>query len=169
MINEELPNVGTPEEAKAKMKEGYKAFLDVIAKFVTLAEYYTDQNNVGKPVTSDFASRYQFNFGKLKGASPEDVALQIGCFTLMQLDFIEDVKENLFRYQELLDHPEEDISEYDQACDLLTVKDEFTDEIGIFEDVNKAMATDREAYTNYNDPEYDPNAKVLEENKETLA
>jgi hypothetical protein len=164
--NNDLPNVGTPEEALAKMKDSYKAFVDVIAKFVTLSEFYTDQNNVGKPLGSDFAQRYQFNFTKIKNSSAEDVAAQIGFFTLLELDFVEDIKDNLVRYNELLSNSEEGVSDYDRACDLLTVKDEFTDEIAIFEDVNKAIASDKEAYTNYNDPAYDPNAKIIEENAE---
>ncbi len=167
MIDEkELPNIGTPKEALEKMKEGFKAFLDSSAKFVTIAEFYTDKANEGQPLPSNFQERYTINYQKLKAETSENFGNQIAFFTLLYLDFIDDIKENLKEYEKLLnDGPDKEASEYDQACDYLAIRDEFTDLRETLDDVNAQIAAERIADTNYNDPEYDYNAKMVDENK----
>lgn len=161
-----LPNIGTPEEALAQMKERYKAFLDITAKFCAISEFYTDTTHIGHSLGEDFTDRYNYYFKKLKESSPEDVYTQLAFFTLLDLDFLSDVKDNLVQYEKLLKGDDLATNDYDKAWDYLTVKDEFTDEIQVFDDTNKEIATEQEADTNYNDPDYDLNAKVVEENKE---
>lgn len=162
-----LPDVGTPEEAREKMRDSYKAFLDAAAKFVAISDFYGDKSHEGQPLGENFINAYTAAFQKLKASSSEDVRILLAYYTLLDLDFLGDVKDNLdayHNYDENGDDPS--LSDYDQACDYLAVKDTFTDIINEFKDVNEQIVTDRELMTNYNDPEYDLNAKVTEENKE---
>lgn len=162
----DLPNVGTPDEALAKMKDGYKAFLDSISKFITIAQYYTEKENEGKPLPDDFAVSYQAIFDKLKTEKPDDIETELATFTLLELDFLSDVKDNLVEFHNLETNGSNADNDYDKACDYLTIKDEFTDEIDVFNDVSEEMIEEKEALTNYNDPAYDMNAAIVEENKE---
>ncbi len=161
-----LPNIGTPEEALAKMKNGYQAFLDSAAKFVTIAEFYTEKTNEGQPLPSNFQEKYTYNYQKLKNETPDDFGNQIAFFTLLYLDFVDDIKENLNAYDSMIKNgPDKSASEYDQACDYLAIKDEFTDLLETLNDVSAQIITERIADTNENDPEYDYNAKQLDERK----
>ena len=162
----ELPEIGTPEQALEKMKDSYKAFLDSTSKFVTIAEYYTDTTNEGQPLPSDFQSRYTVNYQKLKNDTPENIGYQIAFFTLIYLDFVEEIKENIQAYQDMIKNgPDKEASAYDQACDYLAIKVEFTDIIETLNDISMTIASERIADTNINDPEYDYNAKQVEENR----
>lgn len=161
-----LPNIGTPEEALGSMKNGYQAFLDSSAKFVTIAEFYTDKNNEGQPLPSNFQELYTANYQKLKNETPENFGNQIAFFTLLYLDFVDDIKDTLTQYDEILKNgPDKNASAYDQACDYLAIKDGFTDLRETLDDVNAQIAEERLADTNYNDSEYDYNAKQVEENR----
>ncbi len=164
--NQNLPNIGTPEEALQKMKDGYLSFLDSVAKFVTIAEFYTDKTHEGQSLPEDFAKRYSDNFQKLKNESPDDFSSQVAFFTLVTLDFVEEIKDNLKEYERILkEGPDQSASLYDQACDYLAIKDEFTDLKDTIDDINRIMAKEKVAETNENDPEYDYIAKQRDENK----
>jgi hypothetical protein len=166
MLNDkenDLPDVGTPEQAKKKMIEAYASFLDSAAKFLTLGEFYSDNTHEGQALGTDFQSRYNVNYNKLKSsATPEDFGYQLSFYTLVYLDYIEDVKENLRQYEEILKGQDPKLSDYDKACDLLAIKDEFTDLEHVLNDVNLTIAEERAIETHYNDPEYDASAKELE-------
>lgn len=162
-----LPDVGTPEEAKEKMKDSYKAFLDVTAKFVAVADFYSVKEHEGQPLGDDFIDSYSAAFQKLKNSSDEDFYTALAYYAVFDLDFLADVKDALNEYHEQLDRVyDSSVSAYDQACDYLAVKDSFTDLIDEFEDVNGEIVKERELETNFNDPHYDLNAKITEENKE---
>ena len=152
-----LPDIGTPEEAKNKMKDAYLSYLDSAAKFVTLAEYYTDVNNKDKPTNANFINRYNFNFNKLKNSQSSDYVYSMSYFTIIPLTYIEELKENLDDYSRLLDHEDKDLSDYDKACDYLTVRDEFKDLERALNRENKRIAENRDAMTHFNDSKYDPN------------
>lgn len=159
----ELPNIGTPEQALVKMKNGYQAFLDSAAKFVTIAEFYTEKTNEGQPLPADFQEKYTLNYQKLKNETPDNFGNQIAFFTLLLLDFVDDIKENLHAYEDMIKNgPDKEASAYDQACDYLAIKDEFTDLMETLNDVNAQIFDERVADTNENDPEYDYNAKQIE-------
>jgi len=163
-----LPEVGTPEEAKNKMKDSYKAFLDVAAKFVSVCDFYSVKENEGKPLGEDFIESYNANFQKLKESSAEDFYTTLASYTVLALDFLDDVKDALdeFKSEEEKVYGS-DVSAYDQACDYLAVKDSFTDLINEFLDVNSTIVHDRALDTNFNDPAYDLNAKQVEENEKS--
>lgn len=166
MFDKNLPNIGTPAQALEKMKDGYKSFLDAAAKFVTITQFYVEKSNVGQPLPSDFQSKYTVNYQKLKKETPENVCYLIASFTVLELDFVEEIKDNLTSYQDMITNgPDKDASDYDKACDYLAIRDEFIDLKTDLVDVAMTIGSDREAYTNYNDPEYDYNAKQLEESK----
>lgn len=160
------PEIDKPSVAESKMKNAYQAFLDSSAKFITIAEFYCDKQNEGQPLSSNFQEKYTYNYQKLKAKTPDDFEKEIASFTLLLLDFTIDIKENLEEYQKMLaDGPDKDASEYDQACDYLAIRDSFIDLKESLDDVSKAMIRYRVAETNENDPEYDYNAKIIEENK----
>lgn len=166
MEKNNLPNVGTPSQAREKMKEGYKSFLDASAKFITIAEFYVDKANEGQQLPNNFSSKYTTNYQKLKEEKHDDFGNDIAFYTLLLLDFIDDIKENLKAYEDILANgPDKEASQYDQACDYLAIRDEFID---ITEELNDTMAQilyDKYAETNYNDPDYDLNAKLTELNR----
>jgi hypothetical protein len=164
--NLNLPDVGTPEAAKKKMIEGYASFVDSAAKFLTLAEYYADSNHEGQALDTTFQSCYTVNYQKLKNASVDDFGLLLSFYALVYLSYVDDVKANLTQYGEMLKGTSEaDQTDYDRACDYLTVKDEFTDLENVLNDVNRQIAEERLADTHYNDPEYDVSAKTLDEKR----
>ncbi|MFA6624709.1 MAG: hypothetical protein WCS80_02970 [Bacilli bacterium] len=156
------PDIGTPEEAKKKMVESYASFLDSAAKFVTLADFYTDPVNEGQTLGTDFRDKYNTNYQKLKVSSVDDFCYSLSFFTLIFLDYIDDVKENLSQYKTILAGQDADLSDYDKACDLLAIRDEFTDLEKVLNDVNLTIADERIAETNYGDPDYDASAKALD-------
>jgi hypothetical protein len=156
----ELPNIGTPEQALQKMKNSYQAFLDSSAKFITLAEFYSNKENEGKTLGAEFQEKYTVNYQKLKQCPAEEFGNLIASFTLLYLDFAEDIKENLTSYENLIANgPDKDANEYDQACDYLSIKDEFTDLKDTLNDVNAQISEDKLLETNPGDPLYDYSAK----------
>ena len=161
-----LPDVGTPEEAKEKLKEAYASFLDSSAKFVTLAAFYSDRNNEGQPVAASFREDYLKNYTALKNDSVDDYGYAIAEYTLQQSDYIDDIKDNLTQYAAIMKGQDPKLSDYDKACDLLAIKDEFTDLEKVLNDVNQQVAEERLADTHYNDPEYDLQALQTEKMKE---
>lgn len=156
-----LPNVGTPEECRRKMMDGYASFLDIACKFIALGEVYTIDENKGKPLGDNFRNAYHAVYQKIKNASPEDFCYQMSFLALVYLSYIDEVKENLAEYQRLLKGDDPSLSEYDQCCDYLTVKDEFTDLSNTLKEINNDIAENREAESHVGDPEYDPNAKEI--------
>jgi hypothetical protein len=165
-LEKELPEIGTPEQALEKMKNSYQAFIDSLAKFITIAEYYTEKTNEGQPLPSDFQTRYTSHYQNLKKETAENIGYQIAFFALVYLDFVEEIKENVQAYQDMLANgPDKEASAYDQACDYLAIKDEFSDIITTLNDISMTIASERIAETNLNNPEYDYNAKQVEESR----
>lgn len=168
MTNENnLPNVGTPDEARQKRKESYKQFLDTVAKFMTIADYYSDEKNVGQDLSPEFTKNFVFNRQKIKTLSNEDLIAALESYTLLELNYFDDVRENLKDYHKrLAEGPDENATAYDQACDCLAIKDTFTDINDTFYDVCRARRYDRRARTNFGDPDYDLVAKQEQEVKD---
>lgn len=161
MIKEnELPNLGTPEEAETKMKESYLNFLDTASKFVTICDFYSDRNNEGKPLPSTFFASLNANKEKLDQAAPHDFFIMMAFYAAVELDFLSDVKVNLEDYHSILEkkRDERGLSDYDKCCDRLAVRDTFVDLKNEIDDINLQIVQDKELDTKLNDPEYDPNA-----------
>lgn len=154
-----LPDLGTPAECKEKMCQAYASFLDVASKFVSLAEFYSDKKNEGQPLGDRFLDSYNLNHRKLKESSPADFCYQMSFFALVYLSYIEEVQENLEEYERLLKGDDPSLSDYDQCCDYLTVKDEFKDLENVLKAINNDIAENREAPSHIGDTLYDPNAK----------
>lgn len=162
-----LPKIGTPSEALEKRKEGYKQFLDTAAKFRTIADYYTDEKNTGQELSPEFTKNFVFNRQKIESLSDDDLIDSLESYTLLELDYFDDVKENLSDYRRLIEQgPDENASPYDQACDYLAVRDTFTDINDTLYDVCRARMFDRSAATNQGDPDYDLVAKQEQEVKD---
>lgn len=166
--NNDLPDVGTPEEALEKMKDSYKALLDSIAKFVTISGYYIIDSNDNTDLPTDFLERYNTNFQKLKGESAEEIYEDIATFTMLDLLDVEEIRDDIQRYDDLLKNgPDKTASSYDQACDYLSVKDAFNEHIELLNQVSGWAIEDKGITTHFNDVDYDPAAKQVEENKST--
>ncbi len=161
MFSDELPDVGTPEEAKRKMMDGYNGFVDICAKFVTITDYYTDKARKGQPLPSDFNVAYNANYNRLKNADVDDFGSLLALNAVVYLQFIDEIKDNLDFYYDLLDHEDDDpeLSDYDKACDYLTCKDEFTDLGNKLTSYSKAIVQQRDVDNHFNDPQYDPNTR----------
>lgn len=161
-----LPNIGTVSEAKEKMIDGYKTFLDSCAKFMAIGEFYIDKSHEGQPLPSDFASKYTLAFTSLKQASTDDIGYKLAFYTILDLEFIDEIKENLDSYSEIIKNgPDKTVSEYDQACDYLSIRDEFIDLKKELDYISMRIGKERYAETNFNDPNYDYNAKEFDNNK----
>ncbi len=184
MTNEkDFPNLGTPEEAEAKMKQGYLAFLDTASKFVTLcgiyskaendgkslAEVYPDKGNQKYPTadvaenkaeTKTFLNDYMANKAKLRKATPEEFYSIIANYAVYELEYVKEIKDNLTEYFDIIEKKkdERDLSDYDKCCDRLAVKDVFTDLKNDIDNDNRQIVQDKELLTNVNNPKFDPNA-----------
>ncbi|MFA6829164.1 MAG: hypothetical protein WCR67_00430 [Bacilli bacterium] len=153
--------VSTIEEAKKKLTNSYACFMDSVAKFVTIADFYENPENEGKMLTHEFRDNYLKNYAKLKESSVDDIGYMMADHAALYIEYIEDIKENLTAYNEIIKGQDETLSEYDRICDLLAIKDEFTD---LGRDLNKAnriIGNDRRLDTHKNDPEYDIQAQLL--------
>lgn len=184
MINEkEFPNLGTPEEAEAKMKQGYLAFLDTVSKFVTLCDIYSKVENDGKSLsevypdkgnqkyqaastaeskaeTKTFLNDYMTNKAKLRKATPEEFYSIIATYTVYELEYVREIRDNLTEYFDIIEKKkdERDFSDYNKCCDRLAVKDAFMDLKNDIDNDNRQIVQDKELLTNVNDPKFDPNA-----------
>ena len=156
-----LPDLGTPEECREKMGQAYASFLDVASKFISLAEFYSDRKNEGQPLDNHFLDSYNRNHKKLKDATPDEFCYQMAFYALVYLSYIEEVKDNLEEYERLLSSEDGSLSDYDQSCDYLTVRDEFKDLENILKAINNDIAENREAPSHIGDTLYDPNAKEI--------
>ena len=76
-LEKELPEIGMPEQALEKMKNSYQAFIDSLAKFITIAEYYTEKSNEGQPLPSDFQTRYTSHYQNLKKETAENIQKKV--------------------------------------------------------------------------------------------
>ena len=159
MFSNDLPDVGTPEEAKKKMIDSYNAFVDICAKFATITDYYTDKSRKGQPLGSDFQTAYNINFNRLKSADVDDFGSILSVNAVIYLEIIDEIKDNLDFYYDLLDHVDPNLSDYDLACDYLTCKDEFTDLGNKLTGYSKAIVQQRDVDNHFNDLRYDPNAR----------
>ncbi len=160
MTEKELPDLGTPEQAEAKMKEGYLNFLDSASKFVTLCDFYTNKENEGKPIPQNFFQLYNANKEKLNKANAQDFFIMMAFYAAFPLDFLSDVKINLQDYHDILEknRDERGLNDYEKCCDRLAIKDTFQDLRDEVDEVNRIIAKEKEVETNLNDPEFDPNA-----------
>ena len=111
MFSNDLPDVGTPEEAKKKMIDSYNAFVDICAKFATITDYYTDKSRKGQPLGSDFQTAYNINFNRLKSADVDDFGSILSVNAVIYLEIIDEIKDNLDFYYDLLDHVDPNLSD----------------------------------------------------------
>ena len=159
MNGKDLPNLGTPEECIAKMKEGFNCFVQSAALFITVADYYSDRTNEGKPLKPNFAACHNLNVLKLVKSNANDICEMISVFAAFTLDFISEIRENLDSYFEIIQNgQDEDLDDYDKCCDSLAVLDEFTDIKSNIDEASNMIIKDKILENNLNDPEYDPNA-----------
>lgn len=155
-----LPTIEKPEVAKDKLIQAHLAFVDVASKFYALATFYSDNNNKGKPLDETFQINYNIGFKKLKDATGQEFSYQLGFFAILPLEFVEEIKENIDDYYEILKGQDPSLSDYDKSCDLLAIKDTFTDLSNELNSYSKKIAKNREAETFYNHPDYDPNYRA---------
>ncbi len=184
MTNEkDFPNLGTPEEAEAKMKQGYLAFLDTISKFVTLCDIYSKTENEKKSLSEvypdkgnqklpsngsvedkteakSFLSDYMANKAKLRKATPEEFYTLIASYAVYELEYVKEIKDTLIDYLDISGkkRDERGLSDYDKCCDRLAVRDAFTDLRKDIDNDNRQIIQDKELLTNVNNPKFDPNA-----------
>lgn len=151
-----LPDIGTIEEAKVKLQQSYLSFLDSAAKFVTISQYYSEQVNKGRALPVTFKDSYIKNLNKLKTLSPDDFGYELSIFTMLYLDFVDDVIDVLTQYKEVGTNQDESLSDYDKTCDILAVRDGFKDLENTLNEVNRQVAIDRDIETHFNDADYDP-------------
>lgn len=151
-----LPDIGTIDEAKKKMQDSYLSFLDVAAKFISLCQYYSEDVNKRRSLGGNFRESYLKNYQKLKEDSKDDFAYDLSIFTVLELDYVNDVIDNLAQFEEIKKGQDPSLSDYDRTCDLLAVRDGFVDLERELTKINKKIATDRDIETHYNDKKYDP-------------
>lgn len=156
MNNLDLPDIETPEEAKAKLKQSRVSFVDSCAKFVTICDYYSDPVHENRTLPVTFQEGYAKNYALLKKASIDEFCYQISKFAALSLEFVDEVKECLEEYETVLNYEDPSISEYDRSCDLLAAKDTFTDLENEINITNKTIAQERYLETHPMDPDYDP-------------
>lgn len=162
------PIIGTPDEAKQKLIDSYNSFVDSSAKFVSLADFYSEPTNSNKAAPVTFQDQYSKNYQALKNGTIEDFAYSLSHFAALYLDYVDDIKDNLNQYTEILKGQDPSLSDYDKACDLLSIRDEFTDLENTLNEANRAIANEKSLETHYGDEEYDPavnSLKVTEEAK----
>lgn len=160
-MNEEktLPRIETPEIAKNKLIQTHLAFVDCASKFYALATFYSETTNKGKMVDETFQRFYDIAFKKLKNADRQEFSYQLAFFAILPLTFIEDIKDNIDEYHEILEGQDPSLSDYDKSCDLLAIRDTFIDlqnDLLIF---SRRIAKNREIEPHYNDKAYDLNAR----------
>ena len=103
MIEENnLPKVGTPDEALKKRTEGYKQFLDTAAKFRTLAEYYSDEKNVGQDLSPEFTKTFIFNRQNIESLSDAALIATLESYPLLELSSFDSVTATLADYRRLV-------------------------------------------------------------------
>lgn len=179
----DFPNLGTPEEAEAKMKQGYLAFLDTISKFVTLCNIYSKAENEKKSLSEvypdkgnqkltpdsstenkveakSFLNDYMANKAKLRKATPEEFYTMIASYAVYELEYAKEIKDTVADYLDIMGkkRDERDLSDYDKCCDRLAVRDSFTDLKNDIDNDNRQIIQDKELLTNVNNPKFDPNA-----------
>ncbi len=152
-----LPEIENPEKAKEKMKQAHISFVDCASKFIALASFYSDEKNKGRGLDNSFQHYYDNAFKKLKAADGDDVAYEISYYAILPLSFIEDIKENVNQYVEILKGQDPSLTDYEKSCDLLAIRDTFVDIENDINSYNRRIAKDRNIDTHYNDSLYDPN------------
>lgn len=153
-MTNQLPKIDSPETAMRKMKEEYYAFLDVCGKFVTLSNYYSQPDNAGTSVSSTFSKDYFENLNFLKNASLDDFVFIMAKSCALYLGYIDEMKEAIQEYKDILVRDETGISDYDRAYDYLTIKDTFTDFIKNISEINQIILSNRNVETHPNSKNY---------------
>lgn len=159
MNEKNLPNLGTVEQCMEKMKQGYRTFIQSAAMFVTVCDFYSDNKNEGLKLPQNLTDLHAANVIKLSVDDPQYIFESIAVYAALTLDFVSEIKENIENYFTILrDGQDASLSDYDKCCDLLTIKDEFTDLKHDLDEVSSQIIDDKFLENNINDPEYDPNA-----------
>ena len=161
-MNQKLPVIETPEEAKAKMKESYLSFIQSCSVFVTMADFYSQEENTGHMLPNNFIETFNMNIKKLREGSLNDFVYIMASSCALHLGFIEEARDNLNDYFEILKGQDETLSDYDKACDLLVIKDTFVDLKHDLDETNKIIKTTKSIETHPNNKNFDLN-KVLAE------
>lgn len=160
MNNEKnLPKIESPEVAKNKLIQAHLSFVDCASKFYALATFYSDAVNKGKMLDESFQHFYDIAFKKLKNADAEEFGYQLAFFAILPLTFIDDIKENLNEYIEILKGQDPSLSDYDKSCDLLAIRDSFIDLENDLLMYSKKIGKSRDIDAHYNDSAYDPNSQ----------
>ena len=158
-MKNELPDLGTPEQAIEKMKNGYMQFIQSASMFLCLAEYYSTSTNRGHSLDSKFSSRHGLKVSSLLKERERDIYAEISCYACCPLEFVREIQDNLREYFHIIDHgQDESLSDYDKCCDSLTIRDEFIDLKEEIDSFSKKILSEKELDNNLNDPAYDPNS-----------
>lgn len=164
-MNKEI-DVGTIDEAKRKMKESYNEFVYLISKFLSVADFYSEVNNYYQKIDDRLISDYSRYSSLLKDANSNDFCYELSKECLFYLDFIDEIKENLDNYHLILENKQdESLTEYEKACDILTICDEFED---LSKPINEAydyIYKQKKVIPHKDDPRYDSLSKTLMERK----
>lgn len=154
-MNRTLPKIETPEVAKEKMKQAHSSFIDSCSKFISVADFYLQDENRGRRLPDDFIETYSRNLLKLKECTPDDFVYLMASPCALSLSFIDDMKENLMNYDEILKGQDESLSDYDKACDLLAIRDTFTDLENDLNEVNAIIVSNLSVDSHPNNRYYD--------------
>lgn len=166
-MNKDLPPIETPEVAKAKLKQSYLSFIDSCSKFITMANYFAQEENKGHGLPATFSEDYTKNLSKLRDCTLDDFVYFMASPCALHLGFIDECKENLESYYEILKGQDESLSDYDKACDLLAIKDTFTDLENSLNETNKIILSERDVETHVDNKHYDlQKAQALKINPE---
>lgn len=156
MQNENSLDIGSLKDAKEKTKQTFNKFVDLIAKFLTLADYYSQREHYYQPLDETMVNDYTRYSNLLLKSSPEDFCYEISKECLLYLEFIDEIKENLINYNNVMnDAFEKGSSDYDKICDTLTVKDEFIDLMEPINDAYNIISKTKIVEPHFDDPLYD--------------
>ncbi len=157
-------NIGSLQDAKNKMKDSFNQFVDLISKFLSIADYYSEIKNYYQPLSNQMVNEYARYYTLLSSASTEDFCYEIEKECLLYLDFIDEIRENLNLYFEIInDKQDSSLSEYDKTYDALTVRDEFIDLMKPINEAYNYIYKQKKAEPHHDNPKYDPVVKALQE------
>lgn len=162
-------DIGTLEEAKVKVKETFNQFTDMVSKFLALVDYYSEITNYYQPLNDSLVSDYSRYNELLSSCSVEDYYFEIAKECVLYLDFVDEIKENLELYYEAINNKQDpSLSDYDKTYDILTIKDEFQDEMKSIRDTYEIILKYKKVEKHNSDPKYDPVSRSLLERTEEL-
>lgn len=153
------PILPAPSIAKKEMEKECALLYKALAKFVSLSEFYSDEQNRNRPLSTDFIFQFNANKEKLVNSDGELFFDILSSFALLPLDLIEEIQDILEEYDERMTDEDENLSDYDKSCDYLATRDGITDVLKEVDDINLTIAEDRRVYQNFDDPAYDPRVR----------